>query len=278
MQRAIRLGREDSHLVAKDLSEYTLTPIEWLWPDRIAIGKLMVIAGHPGLAKSKLALFMAAMVTTGGEWPFGEGRAPKGRVLLLSAEDDPADTILPRLLAVGGDTSAIKVVEAVRSKGSERTFDLTADIEALDRELSDDDYLLVIIDPISAYLGTKIDSYNNTHIRAVLEPLKRLAERHRVAIVCVTHLVKAGGQSALASVNGSVAFGAVARTVLTVHKEMEEDDEGERRSRPGGASSLWRRTTSDRTVPTRRWCTTSRRAKSHRGSWRHTSTGTRRYR
>ncbi|WP_287281330.1 hypothetical protein [Mesorhizobium sp.] len=88
----------------------------------------------------------------------------------------------------------------------------------------------MIVDPISAYLGNKgrVDSNSNTHIRGVLEPLKRLAEAHRVAVVCVTHLIKAGGREAIGSVNGSVAFVAAARTVLIVSKEIEEvaDEDG----------------------------------------------------
>jgi AAA domain len=71
-------------------------PIKWLWPSRVALGKVTMIAGHPGLGKSQLTTFLAAQVTNGGRWPAGEGRAPKGSVLMLSAEDDVADTIRPR--------------------------------------------------------------------------------------------------------------------------------------------------------------------------------------
>ncbi|AZO12535.1 AAA family ATPase [Mesorhizobium sp. M3A.F.Ca.ET.080.04.2.1] len=216
--------------VVTNLSEFTIVPVEWLWPGRIAVGKLSIVAGHPGLGKSQLTMYIAAKVTTGGAWPFDEGVAKLGRVLVLSAEDDPADTILPRMLAAGGDPASVTVLEAVRAKEGDRTFDLSTDIDALDRELDDGDYVLVIVDPISAYLGNtgRMDSNSNTHVRGVLEPLKRLAEAHRVAIVCVTHLIKAGGREAIGSVNGSVAFVAAARTVLIVSKEIEEveDEDG----------------------------------------------------
>ena len=69
-------------------------PIEWLWPERVAIGKQTLIAGKAGLGKSQIGIAMAAAVTTGGPWPCNEGDAPLGNVIILSAEDDPADTIL----------------------------------------------------------------------------------------------------------------------------------------------------------------------------------------
>ena len=78
-------------------------PVEWLWPGRVAIGKQTLIAGEAGLGKSQVTIAMAAAVTTGGTWPCGEGRAPLGNVIILSAEDGAADTIIPRLMAAGAD-------------------------------------------------------------------------------------------------------------------------------------------------------------------------------
>lgn len=219
-----RFGDRRPTAVTRNLSAFTIAPVEWLWPGRIAVGKLSIIAGQPGLGKSQLTIHIAAQVTTGGVWPLGEGNARRGGVLLLSAEDDPSDTILPRLLAAGGDPQMVTILHAVTDKGSERTLDLSTDIDALDRALGDDDYALVIVDPISAYLGSKgkIDANSNTHIRAVLEPLKRLAEVHNVAVVCVTHLIKGGGREAISAVNGSVAFVGAPRTVMIVTKEFDE--------------------------------------------------------
>ncbi len=57
-------------------------PIEWLWPGRIARGKLTVITGAPGSGKSILAMRIAAAVSSGAAWPCGEGSAVQGRVVL----------------------------------------------------------------------------------------------------------------------------------------------------------------------------------------------------
>jgi hypothetical protein len=55
---------EEFGLIARRASEIQAQPIDWLWPNRIAIGKQTLIAGDPGLGKSQLTAFQAAIVTT----------------------------------------------------------------------------------------------------------------------------------------------------------------------------------------------------------------------
>ena len=76
-------------LLVRRVSEIEAQPILWLWPGRIARGKVTMLAGHPGLGKSQLALAAAAIVTSGGQWPVDGTRAERGSVIILSAEDDP---------------------------------------------------------------------------------------------------------------------------------------------------------------------------------------------
>ena len=83
-------------LITRSASLIKPEPISWIWRDRFARGKQTAIAGEPGLGKSQFGVFVTATITTGGSWPDGGGQAPKGRVIVLSAEDDPADTIVPR--------------------------------------------------------------------------------------------------------------------------------------------------------------------------------------
>ena len=89
------------------------------------------------------------------------------------------------------------------------------------------DVALVIIDPVSAYLG-RTDSHNNSEVRAVLSPLSRLAEKHNAAVVCVTHLNKGTGSNAVYRTTGSLAFGAAARMVLVIGKDPNNET-GQRR-------------------------------------------------
>jgi putative DNA primase/helicase len=104
---------EPTSLVIRIASDIQAQPITWLWPNRIAIGKQTLIAGDPGLGKSQLTYCLAAAVTSARAWPCGEGQAPQGSVVVFSAEDDAADTIVPRLLAAGADLDRVRIVEAV---------------------------------------------------------------------------------------------------------------------------------------------------------------------
>lgn len=95
------------------MSDVDTMPVKWLWYKRIALGKLTVIAGNPGLGKSQITAYLAATVSTGGYWPDGASPPPKAAALFLSAEDDAGDTIKPRLLAAGADVTNCYVIDAV---------------------------------------------------------------------------------------------------------------------------------------------------------------------
>src|SRR5665811_94027 len=86
----------------RDSSDIAPERIEWLWQGRVAIGKLTLIAGEPGLGKSQITLRVAATVTNGDKWPNCENdHAPTGSVIILSADDGLADTTRPRFDAAG---------------------------------------------------------------------------------------------------------------------------------------------------------------------------------
>ena len=216
------------------LADVTPEPVRWLWPGRFALGKLSLIAGEPGLGKSFLTLDMAARVSRGDGWPCDEGaRSEPAGVVLLSAEDNVDDTIVPRLMAARADRSRILAMKAlfkpVLGLGGEVEkqvhFSLLEHIPQLESLIQRAaPCRLVVVDPVSAFLGST-DSHNNSEVRAVLAPLAEMAARHRVAVVAVTHLNKGQG-SALNRVIGSIAFTAAARAAYVVTRD---DDEPARR-------------------------------------------------
>jgi putative DNA primase/helicase len=211
------------------LSEVVSREVEWLWPGRVALGKLTLLAGDPGLGKSYLTLDMASRVSRGAPWPNEESAAtPDGRqpgsVILLSAEDDLTDTIRPRLDARGADCSKIVAIRAIAGKDSEsryrRAFDLARDLEHLEAELERmKDCRLVVVDPISAYLGRSAENVN-AEVRSLLSPLAALAADRNVAVVVVTHLRKGEG-TAMHRTMGSMAFVAAARAAWIVCRDPQ---------------------------------------------------------
>src|SRR5262249_520308 len=150
---------DGASLIAQCAADVTAEPFEWLWLGRVALGKLTLVAGEAGLGKSQVSIAMAAAVTTGGELPCREGRAPQGNVVILSAEDGVADTIVPRLMAAGADRKRVQIVNAVKDTIGRRGFNLATDLELLEKAIVRlGDVRPVIIDPISSYLGPKADS------------------------------------------------------------------------------------------------------------------------
>ena len=200
--------------------------IDWLWPGRIARGKITVIAGDPGLGKSQLACVLAAAVSNAGPWPCGEGMAPPGQAILFNAEDGAADTIVPRLIAAGARLNEVAVLDGTVTLGQvRRTLSLKADIDALEAEMYRyPGTVLVVLDPISAFLGSEVDSHRQSDVRGLLAPLADFAARHGVAVVLVAHLNKGAGLDAMARVAGSGAFVAASRSTLLVARDAADPE------------------------------------------------------
>ena len=226
------------------MADIPATPVSWLWPGRIALGKVTLLAGDPGLGKSMVTLDMAARVSRGAQWPTvgppsrggqmcvdtdssaARLAAPTpGGVVLLSAEDDLADTIRPRLEAHAADCSRIRAIRAIEGSDSDgdyrRTFDLGRDLRHLTEIVERmGDCRLVVIDPISAYLG-KAGEHFNAEVCALMGPLADLASQHQLAVVAVTHLRKGEG-AAIYRAMGSMAFVAAARSAWMIRKDPKD--------------------------------------------------------
>ena len=200
-----------------------LEPIRWLWDGYMARGKMHIIAGAPGTGKTTVALALAATLTTGGRWPDGT-TAGTGNVLIWSGEDDPGDTLVPRLRAMDADLSRIAFIdgatEIVDGELRKVAFDPAKHLPALALRVAQEPPALVIIDPIvSAVAG---DSHKNSETRRGLQPLVDLARLHDFALFGVTHFSKGTqGRDPTERVTGSLAFGALARMVFVATKTKE---------------------------------------------------------
>ena len=208
-------------------STLTPKPVAWLWDGWLALGKLHVLAGAPGQGKTTIALAMMATVTIGGRWPDGSRCAP-GNVLIWSGEDDPADTLLPRLIAMGADKDRVFFVGGATINGEVVPFDPARDLPQLLAAVEEIGGIgLLVVDPIvSAVTG---DSHKNTEVRRALQPLVDLAATANCAVLGISHFAKGGqGSDPTQRVIGSVAFSAVARVVMVAAKVKSEDEKDSR--------------------------------------------------
>jgi KaiC/GvpD/RAD55 family RecA-like ATPase len=203
--------------------------LEPIWEPILYRGNVTLIFGDPGLFKSGLTLDMAARVSKGWDWPLGEKSRGAGDVLIVTGEDDPESVVVWRLEAAGADLSRIVFFDGILQtdmdgKQVEREFTLDLHAEHLAAECAKRPYSLIVIDPISAFLG-KTDSHTNAETRGVLKKLQKIASNCRAAVAVVTHRAKSAASSQT-SISGSIAFAAFPRVVRAV---MEDPNRADRR-------------------------------------------------
>lgn len=199
----------------------------WVWAGRLLRGGLELVAGAPGLGKSQVHCHYAACVTTTKPWPDGSASGEAANVIMVTAEDCLDDEVVPRLVAAGADVRRVYIVKLIRlDRKTQRQFLLAEDLDTLEKKVREiGDVALVMIDPITAFMGGKMDSHKATEVRSQLGPLKDFAERLRVAVSAISHPAKNAGPKAIDHVIGSQAFVAAARIVNVCVEEMEEGDD-----------------------------------------------------
>ncbi|SPO53613.1 conserved protein of unknown function [Pseudomonas sp. JV551A1] len=199
-------------------------PIRWLWPGWLAKGKLHILAGAGGTGKTTLLIGLIATITTGGCWPDGSRCSEPGNALIWSSEDDPADTLIPRLTAAGADMSRVYIIQGrTNAQGDTDPFDPANDIGLLRETASDiGGVSLLMLDPIVS--AVKGDMHKANDVRRALQSVVDFAEQNLCAIVGISHFAKGGaGSSPTDRVIGSQAFSALARTVLVAAKQEDSD-------------------------------------------------------
>lgn len=203
--------------------------ISWIWPGWLAAGKLHVLAGMAGTGKTTIALAVAATLTASGRWPDGEICRQPADVVMWSGEDDPADTLVPRLMAMGADVARVHLITGTRGDdGKLRGFDPASDMVLLESALTKFKPRLLILDPISSAVSG--DSHQNTEVRRSLQPIVDLAGNLGCAVLGISHFTKGtAGKDPLERVTGSLAFGAFARLVWATIKPAKDADDQKRR-------------------------------------------------
>lgn len=213
-------------LVFASLAEIEPRPVEWVWRNRIPLGKQVIFTGDPDVGKTQVLIDIMARITTGERWPDGSGDAPPGSVIFLTGEDSHDDTIRPRAEAAGADLSRIHVLEAAYDEDGKRaSFHLQSDLALLSQQIREiGDVKLIGIDPITCYLGAgKIDTHKTSDVRALLAELKEFAEEHGVTVCSITHPPKSIGSKAMNAATGSLAFMAAARAGYLFMRDPEND-------------------------------------------------------
>jgi putative DNA primase/helicase len=213
-----------------------LEKIDWLWPGRFALGKLGLLAGMPDRGKGLIFSDIISRITRGAPWPCGEGRAPLGDCVLIQHEDDPGDTVVPRLIAAGADLTRVHILTMVKKiDGSGKRIFSLADLPMLHQLLESlDDPQFVGIDPLGSYTG-KINASAGNEVRSTLIPVVEMLKQFHVSGIGVLHFNKKSDQdNPVLRVADSIAFTAMSRHTFVV----TDDPENERRLLIKGKNNL----------------------------------------
>ena len=194
--------------------------IAWLWPGRLAFRYLTLLEGDPDLGKSFLALDLCARLSTNRPMPDGSMAPGPANSIYLFVEDGAADIVRPRLAALGADLDRVFVPDF--SKHGEQ-LQLPRDLARLDDMVKHCEARLVVLDPILAFLDTKVHSHLEQSVRRMLTPLAALAEARDCALLLHRHLSKAVGLRALYRGSASIAFSAACRAEWLVARMPDGD-------------------------------------------------------
>lgn len=199
------------------MSDVESKEISWLWYPFIPYGKLTIIQGDPGEGKTTLVLNIAAVLSKGQG--LDEHMKPEQplHIIYQTAEDGLADTVKPRLEKAQADCNNIFVID-------ETDVSLSMLDERIEQAILKEKAKLMILDPIQAYLGAKMDMNRANEARDMTKHLGQVAERTGCAIVLIGHMNKnAGGKVAYRGM-GSIDFFAVARSVLLVGRVKGQEN------------------------------------------------------
>lgn len=201
----------------------------WAWEyggaGRIPLGGLTLWAGRPGAGKSTAARWLTAQATRGtlpGEW-FGT----PVNVAYIAREESGRLAVKPSLRAAQVDMSRVfypEVEQTTETGGVEVLALAGGDLDALVDVLAEAEVRLIVVDPLMSFAGAKVDINRNNEVRAMLEPWRQLAERLDAVVLGIAHLNKSGNGDVVAGINGSSAFGELARAVFGFAADPDSDD------------------------------------------------------
>jgi len=214
------VGQPKAEWTLENFTAVESRPIRWLWKDYLALGKMTTVNGEPGSGKSLIMLDTAARLTTGQEWADGARNTVEPcDVLLLTLEEDAADTIKPRFLAAGGDPRRLYRIVV---KGRAAFFKIEDDRERLVRVFREHSIKLVVLDPMLDFISAEANK--DSDVRDVLTQLVDLAQEFEFAVAGINHLNKKSDLAAMHRVAGARGWTSVARINFLVGRGEKEVD------------------------------------------------------
>lgn len=198
-------------------SDVETKQIDWLWFPYIPKGMVSIVQGDPKSGKTFMLIDIISRITRGDYKPLSDEKFDVGNVIFQNSDDPIEYSLKGRFEKQKADTTRVFCVDEKKEKLYFNNLD------KLKKLIEEKKPVLVVIDPIQAYMGDG-DSNSMVQVRNALAPLKILAEQYNVAIVLVQHLKKGNETKAIYKGAGSIDFVGFARSMLMVVKDTENDE------------------------------------------------------
>lgn len=207
----------------------TVTPT-WAWHynggGRIQLGTVCLLAGRPGAGKSTAARWFAAGYTRGAI-PGVFAGSPVNVAYFSPAEESWASVIKPGLIASGADMARVITFNPVDEQGNPTKLVSSTYESDIVEVCNANNIRVLIVDPLMSTIPGQANINQNNETRQYLEPWARIATATDAIVIGVAHLTKHPGADLVAAINGSSAFGEVARSIFMFVKDTESS-EGDR--------------------------------------------------
>lgn len=191
----------------RSAASYKCSNVEWLWEGRLLHGRINLLAGMGDVGKDVLCCTIASHVSTGRAWPDGKP-CRQGKVGYVMSEDEPEDTIVPRLVAAGADLSNVLIWSLATPPKPE-------DLDGL---------ALLIVSPLVEILPDGKDANADRDARQFIQPWKERARQIGCTIIGIVHYNKKNDLAAVQRILGSVGLPNALRNTLCVEVDNEDDE------------------------------------------------------
>ena len=211
--------RNERPLITRAVADFETRPLEWFWRPFIPLAMATTMFGDGGVGKSTVCIDLISRLTRAKRMPLCQKGAVSGSALILTKEDDVERLVRPRLEAAKAELDRVHMV-GYEVPDDPKDFEpidaLDSNIDELERLIVKlGDVRLIVIDPANDFCG-KFDPHDDKQVRQFLMPLTRLARRHNLALIIVSHINKSQLQAAHHRGLGSVAWRNVPRSAVLV--------------------------------------------------------------
>ncbi len=169
------------------------SPTAWIWPNRIARGRVTLLTGMPKTGKHILCCWLSAAVSAGLDWPDDDllkeyRTAAVGTVVLITEPESHVRVVGPytpkiiadRIARQAGKVDNVFILDTKRF--GDETFDILKKADELNKALSEiPDCKLLILDPLDAFVDA--DLKDAAIAGQVYQVLARIAKDRNIGVV-----------------------------------------------------------------------------------------------